>query len=460
MLWARLTGPDGAALAVGNLHGSVDTVPGRDEQVLAAAERAVDWAGDLPLIFGGDLNLRPIREPDVFAELEERFGLAPPTAPDAIDHLLVRGLDVLEPPRRAPAEAREVDAGDGHNGETFGPRIRHGFLGHEIVRPARADSGRRFLRRRETWLSQRAGAADGRLLEAGPGHRRHGRVRRRRAGRGHAAAPASRRARASRRPAPPRASRARPRVSRALAPRRSRAPGRAAAFEQPRPQARGEGRRQGTRPSADRREGRAQGGRRDGVGSLERSSQDPARLLGQERRRAARRDHPRRHPAAQPDHAHARPDRGGRERRGGARPPDRRGRAVGGHEPRAARARADRQRDGRPRGAAPAWGLSAGPGGIAGRQGAQAGARGREGRRQSGRATRATRCSPRPTAHAGPRASGRASRSSATTTSRPRRCRAASTACRPPSCARCATTRSATRTASPCWTPVQSKLGS
>jgi endonuclease/exonuclease/phosphatase family metal-dependent hydrolase len=113
MLWARLIGPDGASLAVGNLHGSVDTVPGRTEQVLAAAEQAVEWAGDLPLIFGGDLNLRPIRQPDAFEQLERRFGLAPPTAPDAIDHLLVRGLDVLGSPRRAPAEAREVDAGGG-----------------------------------------------------------------------------------------------------------------------------------------------------------------------------------------------------------------------------------------------------------------------------------------------------------------------------------------------------------
>jgi endonuclease/exonuclease/phosphatase family metal-dependent hydrolase len=103
MLWARLAGPEGAGLAVANLHGSVDSVPDADGQVLRAAERAVAWAGDLPLIFGGDLNLRPGRQPGVFEELERRFRLAPPTAPDAIDHLLMRGLDVLEEPRRCDA---------------------------------------------------------------------------------------------------------------------------------------------------------------------------------------------------------------------------------------------------------------------------------------------------------------------------------------------------------------------
>jgi endonuclease/exonuclease/phosphatase (EEP) superfamily protein YafD len=113
MLWARLAGPDEAQLTVGNLHGSVDTVRAHGEQVVGSAERAVDWAGGLPLLFGGDLNVRQNRQPEVFAELERRFGLSPPTAPDAIDHLLARGLDVVEAPRRAPAEARELDAGDG-----------------------------------------------------------------------------------------------------------------------------------------------------------------------------------------------------------------------------------------------------------------------------------------------------------------------------------------------------------
>jgi endonuclease/exonuclease/phosphatase family metal-dependent hydrolase len=86
-------------VAVANLHVSVDSVPGARVQVLAAAELAVEWAGDLPLVVGGDLNHRPSRQPDAFAELERRLDLKPPTAHGAIDHLLVRGLDLLEAPR-------------------------------------------------------------------------------------------------------------------------------------------------------------------------------------------------------------------------------------------------------------------------------------------------------------------------------------------------------------------------
>jgi endonuclease/exonuclease/phosphatase family metal-dependent hydrolase len=100
MLWARLEGP--ASLAVANLHGSVDSVPGAREQVLRAAELAVGWSGELPLIFGGDLNLRVTRQPDLFEELAARFGLAAPTSRTAIDHLLVRGMDTLEAPRAGP----------------------------------------------------------------------------------------------------------------------------------------------------------------------------------------------------------------------------------------------------------------------------------------------------------------------------------------------------------------------
>jgi endonuclease/exonuclease/phosphatase family metal-dependent hydrolase len=113
MLWVRVVGPEGAQLAVANLHGSVDTVRAREDEVVRAAEQAVQWAGALPLVFGGDLNLRPSREPAAFEQLERRFDLKPPTGPTAIDHMLARGLDVVEAPRPAPAEARELDAGDG-----------------------------------------------------------------------------------------------------------------------------------------------------------------------------------------------------------------------------------------------------------------------------------------------------------------------------------------------------------
>ena len=37
--------------------------------MLRAAEAASEWAGEAPLLFGGDLNLRPAESPEVFAEL-------------------------------------------------------------------------------------------------------------------------------------------------------------------------------------------------------------------------------------------------------------------------------------------------------------------------------------------------------------------------------------------------------
>jgi endonuclease/exonuclease/phosphatase family metal-dependent hydrolase len=106
MLLARLRHPGSAVeIAVANLHASTGD---RAEEVLAAAERAVAWSAGLPLLFGGDLNLRPARARDAFDRLERRFGLAPPTASGAIDHLLVRGLAVADPPRRLPPREREV----------------------------------------------------------------------------------------------------------------------------------------------------------------------------------------------------------------------------------------------------------------------------------------------------------------------------------------------------------------
>ena len=67
------------------------------------------WSGSAPLVLGGDFNLRP-RSTGVFAELERRYGLAGPTAPDALDHLLARGLDIVRPATAWPAQARELQA--------------------------------------------------------------------------------------------------------------------------------------------------------------------------------------------------------------------------------------------------------------------------------------------------------------------------------------------------------------
>jgi endonuclease/exonuclease/phosphatase (EEP) superfamily protein YafD len=95
-----------------NLH--VSTKPSSAErELLDAAQRATDFAGSEALIFGGDFNVRP-KASKVFDQLEERFGLAPPTAPDRLSHLLVRGLKVVEHPAALPPEVRDVvDPGTG-----------------------------------------------------------------------------------------------------------------------------------------------------------------------------------------------------------------------------------------------------------------------------------------------------------------------------------------------------------
>jgi endonuclease/exonuclease/phosphatase family metal-dependent hydrolase len=97
-----------SGICIANLHATNDRPRLAAADVLLAAGTAVEWAGEAPLLFGGDLNLRPAQDPDVFERLRERFGLAKPTAPDAIDHLLARGLDVVEPPAQWSPAQREL----------------------------------------------------------------------------------------------------------------------------------------------------------------------------------------------------------------------------------------------------------------------------------------------------------------------------------------------------------------
>lgn len=113
MHWARLELPGEARLCVANLHATAGRPDQAGPEVVAAAEVAVGWSGDDALVFGGDLNLRPAADPGPFAVLEERFGLREPTAPDAIDHVLARGLEIADPPRRLAPERRELTAPGG-----------------------------------------------------------------------------------------------------------------------------------------------------------------------------------------------------------------------------------------------------------------------------------------------------------------------------------------------------------
>ena len=102
MAFARLD----TGLCVANLHASTRPAAAAAD-VSQALETAVAWAGESPLIVGGDFNLRP-QQTRLFADLGRRFGLSAPTGPDSIDHILSRGLEIVAPPGAWPPEAREL----------------------------------------------------------------------------------------------------------------------------------------------------------------------------------------------------------------------------------------------------------------------------------------------------------------------------------------------------------------
>jgi endonuclease/exonuclease/phosphatase family metal-dependent hydrolase len=113
MAWARVRLAAGQTVCFANLHASAGRPEKASDELLAAAANAIDWSGGDPLVFGGDTNVRPGRNPQVFADLRERYGLAEPTGPLAIDHILARDLEVGERPRRLPSERRELREPDG-----------------------------------------------------------------------------------------------------------------------------------------------------------------------------------------------------------------------------------------------------------------------------------------------------------------------------------------------------------
>lgn len=113
MLMTRVRLADGGRLAVASMHLSVPETGRSAGELVHAAELAVRFAGDLPLLLGGDLNLRVAEVPEAFEEVRRRFDLAGPTAPRAIDHLLVRGLEVVSSPRALAAAERELREPDG-----------------------------------------------------------------------------------------------------------------------------------------------------------------------------------------------------------------------------------------------------------------------------------------------------------------------------------------------------------
>jgi endonuclease/exonuclease/phosphatase family metal-dependent hydrolase len=98
-----------SGLCIANLHATNDRPKLATADVLRGAAAASEWAGDAPLVFGGDLNLRPAENPEVFERLAADFGLdSPTTGPKKIDHVLVRGLEVVAAPAQWPPERREL----------------------------------------------------------------------------------------------------------------------------------------------------------------------------------------------------------------------------------------------------------------------------------------------------------------------------------------------------------------
>jgi endonuclease/exonuclease/phosphatase family metal-dependent hydrolase len=110
MQWLRLEHEGGAALCVANLHATAHRPARAAQEVRRAAQAALDWSAGRPLILGGDFNVRPAEQPWLFEELQAE-GFSPPTAPRLIDHLLARGLSLVEAPHQLPAARREVTVG-------------------------------------------------------------------------------------------------------------------------------------------------------------------------------------------------------------------------------------------------------------------------------------------------------------------------------------------------------------
>ena len=102
-----------SGVCVANLHATNDRPELAIEDVLRAARAATEWAGGAPLIFGGDLNLRPAEDPEVFERLREEFGLggadrAAGDRPPA--HPRPRGARARRPSgRRSAASCRSTD---------------------------------------------------------------------------------------------------------------------------------------------------------------------------------------------------------------------------------------------------------------------------------------------------------------------------------------------------------------
>ena len=113
LIWARLEHPDHGALTAATLHATAHDPRAAARDVQRAARAACSWSAELPLVFGGDLNLRMTEIPDAFAGLGDELGLSGARPGRAIDHVLARGLGGVVAAEPLPPERREVRDPDG-----------------------------------------------------------------------------------------------------------------------------------------------------------------------------------------------------------------------------------------------------------------------------------------------------------------------------------------------------------
>lgn len=107
MVYVRLRHETGAEVSAANVHLTTHDPRVAEREAKLAAETADQWSDGGPLVLMGDFNLRPERT-HVFGELAEGFGLSETTHDSAIDHILTRGLELVEPPRHWKPSAREL----------------------------------------------------------------------------------------------------------------------------------------------------------------------------------------------------------------------------------------------------------------------------------------------------------------------------------------------------------------